>query len=150
MNLCLVYSSFTLQSIEFFLAKEVTHFVTDKHNDRDNRVLNTASPLSQSTPATPQTPQTPQHQSIASNLFRGDLNDITASPNGSPYDARVSYAKYIYIDNYQIGKLFNSSVLRTAIVVHKKHLHYKYVILFVSGVCFFSFIHFSVGHLFKT
>lgn len=97
MNLCLVCSSFTLQSIEFFLAKEVTHFVTDKHNDRDNRVLNTASPLSQCTPTTPQTPQTPQHQSIASNLFRGDLNDITASPNGSPYDARVSFMQNTFL-----------------------------------------------------
>lgn len=90
------------------MAKEVTHFVTDKHNDRDNRVLNTASPLSQSTPTTPQTPQTPQQQSIASNLFRGDLNDITASPNGSPYDARVSPILYIIAIYYIIMSILHT------------------------------------------
>lgn len=85
---CLIFSiflilfRFILQSIEFFLAKNVTHFVTDKHIDRDGKLL-TASPLSQPTPKTPQTPQ-----AFGANQLN-DLNDITASPNGGPYDARV-------------------------------------------------------------
>lgn len=73
------------KSIEFFLAKEVTHFVTDKLTDRDPKALIAASPLSQQqTPSTPKTPQT------NTSNYLGDFNDIAASPSGSPYDARVS------------------------------------------------------------
>lgn len=65
--------------------EEVTHFVTDKHIDRDGKVLSVhhQSPISQVTSKTPQKSQT----SIPS-LLLTDLTDIV-SPNGNSNDARV-------------------------------------------------------------
>lgn len=93
-----------MQSIEFFLAKEVTHFVTDKSIEHSKKTLqniqqfdtNRGSPLSQLvvTPKTPITPNTPKQKTGSSHLLV-DLSDCV-SPNGTPNDARVTLLVFVF------------------------------------------------------
>lgn len=70
----------TVKSIEFFLAKDVTHFVTDKSYDRDGKLLNGHSASSYLSPASlflSQAQKTPSPAPKSSLLLLS--NDITSS-----------------------------------------------------------------------
>lgn len=84
-----------MQSIEFFLAKTVTHFVTDKSIDRDGNLLNLSpSPLYASQANTP----SPAPKASSSILLSNDLNnsDEKATSSQKPKsraDAMVQRAR---------------------------------------------------------
>lgn len=82
------------QSIEFFLAKTVTHFVTDKAIDRDGNLLNVSSSqhLSPSPLFVSQSPSPAQKSASHQSLLFLDLNDSGTSHELSN-DERVSGGK---------------------------------------------------------
>lgn len=122
------HSFSSTQSIEFFFDKEVTHFVTDKHIERDGKLLNAhyiqqhqSSQSNRTTNANVVvTPHTPQQQNPTSSLLLSELTD-TASPNGTSNDARVS---------------------QTIFAMREEILLFKIVLFFLSPV--------PLGYLLKT
>lgn len=62
----ILFSCSTFQSIEFFLAKEVTHFVTDKTFNRDVGSSNSSQAHTPKTPLTPYTPYLSESANVGS------------------------------------------------------------------------------------